>query len=360
MGANTKIEWTWRTRPDGSAIPGYTFNPWIGCSKIAPGCAHCYAEREQDQRYGRAKWGPNGTRTKTTETYWQQPLKWNREAEADGFRRAVFCASLADVFEDWHGPIRDRHGNHLFVDQVGDWMFLDPESLTSIEYAAGKHGKRLATMNDVRRALFAMIDATPWLDWLLLTKRPENVRRMWPALACESIVCNLAGPTGIACPEESCDAEDQTRPAHRRNVWIGASASEQATFEASCKALREVDGLGAVTFLSLEPLLGSIAFKHFLWHDSDYPASRFIDWVIVGGESGPDARVCYTNWIDSIIDQCKAADVPLFVKQLGSNHRCITEIEGDMRIELKHKKGGDSSEWPDDVRIQQLPEVAHV
>ena len=137
--AQTKIEWTATVLPDGTVLPGYTFNPWIGCIKVSEGCEHCYAEA-LNHRWGHDNWGPAKTtqRVRTSENYWKQPLKWNKEAEKSGIRRKVFCASLADVFED--------------NEQVKEW----------------------------RLELFELIDNTPHLDWLLLTKRIENVNKMLP------------------------------------------------------------------------------------------------------------------------------------------------------------------------------------
>lgn len=119
--AETKIEWTHRTKPDGTQVPGYTFNPWIGCTKVHEGCAHCYAEGFS-KRTGKAVWGPNGTRVKTSPDNWRKPLKWNAEAEKDGFRRAVFCASLADVFEDWQDRMRHHGGRPLGVCSICQYM----------------------------------------------------------------------------------------------------------------------------------------------------------------------------------------------------------------------------------------------
>ena len=120
MAETTKIQWT-----------SHTFNPWRGCTKVNAGCANCYAEVNYSVKMHNIKWGPNGTRAKTSESYWRQPLKWNREAECDCgaagrgdreclfcangcHRPRVFCASLADVFEDWDGPIVDHKGRQLF------------------------------------------------------------------------------------------------------------------------------------------------------------------------------------------------------------------------------------------------------
>lgn len=280
MGANSQIEWT-----------HHTFNPWIGCTKVAPGCANCYAERDQDFRHSRVKWGPQGTRSRTSDAYWKQPIAWNREAEQLGQRRRVFCASLADVFEDWQGPISAKNG--LVLHRGEAWG-------RKAGYIALKEriGKSVATMNDLRSDLFALIDSTPWLDWLLLTKRPENIVEMWPNRF-------VTGPGG----------RGEVR--NRVNVWLGASASDQETFIDSCNGLRKTAGLAQCQFLSLEPLLGPIDFRGALWHDSDYAASRFIDWIIVGGESGPNARPMHPGCVETVRNQCQAAAIPFFFKQWG-------------------------------------------
>ena len=103
MAENSKIEWT-----------DHTFNPWMGCTKVSPACTNCYAERDFDHRYKKVKWGPTGTRVVTSDANWRKPLKWNRDAEGLPVRHRVFCASLADVFEDWDGEMLDHNGNRLF------------------------------------------------------------------------------------------------------------------------------------------------------------------------------------------------------------------------------------------------------
>lgn len=128
MGENSRIEWT-----------HHTFNPWIGCQKVGPGCDHCYAEAMMADRYGRVEWGPHGSRSRTSPANWRKPLAWDRAAAAAGERPRVFCASLADVF--------DNHG-----------------SITS-----GWRGD-----------LWHLIARTPHLDWMLLTKRPGNIMSMLP------------------------------------------------------------------------------------------------------------------------------------------------------------------------------------
>jgi len=125
MAENSTIEWT-----------HHTFNPVLGCQKVGAGCDNCYAEGWA-KRSGLVKWGAGEARRVTSDAYWRQPLKWDREAAAAGERRRVFCASLADVFDNaWPPEIRER--------------------------------------------LFALIKATTHLDWLLLTKRPGNIAKMLP------------------------------------------------------------------------------------------------------------------------------------------------------------------------------------
>lgn len=314
MGENTKIEWA-----------THTFNPWMGCTKVASGCTHCYAEAFT-KRYGKAEWGPNGTRVKTSDANWRKPLKWNREAQGAAERPRVFCASLADVFEDWKSEVRDSHGNVLVR---ADW-------------AAGV--ERRITLDDVRYELFALIDATPWLDWLLLTKRPENVQGMWPDAR--------RMPAG----------DPFAMNGYRPNVWLLTSIAMQADADENVPKLLACGDLVPVLGLSIEPMLGPIDIA------SAVVKRRLGDpqpnWVIAGGESGPGARPCNIAWIRSIIEQCRAADVSCFVKQLGSN--CVVDRADDvgsdihclLKKTLRDKKGGDPDEWPEDLRVREFPRTA--
>ena len=242
----TKIEWT--AAPDGS--PGSTFNPWTGCQKVSPACDNCYAE-SWAKRSGLVKWGPGEERHRTSASYWQQPLKWDRQAKRDGVRRKVFCASLADVFD-----------NQVPV----EW----------------------------RNDLWRLIHETPTLDWLLLTKRPQNIAKMLPGMH------NGTLGWGVGWP----------------NVWLGTTVEDQA------EANRRIPHLLAVPaakrFLSCEPLLGPIDFRKV-------PGFNHIGldlsawWVICGGESGPNARPMHPAWARSLRDQCVAAGVPFFFKQWGEH-----------------------------------------
>lgn len=274
MSANTKIEWT-----------DHTFNPWWGCQKVGPGCDHCYAET-LDKRTGGEHWGPGAARRRTSVKNWNDPERWNKKADAffaeHGRRQSVFCASMADVFDN-------------SVDS--QW----------------------------RADLFALIRATPNLDWLLLTKRIGNVDAMveaaggWPA-----------------------------------NAKLGITVVDQKEADRDIQKALKVKGKYEirVLFLSMEPLLGPVDISRFVdptgVHCIDVcPDSRYvkesevetfnnghelvplcphcgldaswtgydegIDWVIVGGESGP----MHPDWARSLRDQCEAAGVPFLFKQWG-------------------------------------------
>lgn len=294
MAENSKIEWT-----------DHTFNPWMGCTKVSPACANCYAERDMDHRYGKVAWGPKGTRVITSDANWQKPKQWDRQAENLGIRYRVFCASLADVFEDWQGPILSSGKSPVIL---------------SKDYRASTGSDRL-TMEYVRLRLFSLIDATPNLDWLLLTKRPENIRKMW------------------VHPSDTSDFELLTRK--RYNVWLGTSVENQEYADKRIPELLKCRDLSPVLFLSCEPLLGPVdlwpaAFKdcpgfedtvmdpttglYECCQKCDYSGTSdeiAIGWVITGGESGPSARPAHPDWYRSLRDQCEAAGVPFHFKQWG-------------------------------------------
>ena len=241
MAENSKIEWT-----------DHTFNPWIGCVKVSPGCDHCYAETLMDTRYGRVKWGVNGTRMRTSEANWRKPVSWNREAGKQGVRTRVFCASLADVFED--------------REELIPW----------------------------RQQLFHLIGQTPHLDWLVLTKRPENV-------------LHFGFQQQLWWPNES----------FPHNVWIGTSVEDQRRADKRIPHLLRIPA--SIRFLSMEPLLGAVNLAE-PGHLNCYGMAGNIgkvNWVIVGGESGQGARPMHPAWAQSIRDQCQAASVPFFFKQWG-------------------------------------------
>lgn len=321
MSETTKIEWC-----------DHTWNPWEGCSKVSEGCLNCYAETRAN-RFQTVSWGPQGTRRVAAESYWRQPLKWDREAKECGERRKVFCASLADVFEDWQGPM------------VGSGRVI-----LGKDYRASTNPERRLTMGDVRRRLWEIIVATPHLDWLLLTKRPENINRM-------------LGPRGI-----NFYAVEGPVPCPQPNVWLGVSVENQKAADERIPLLLQTPA--AVRFLSCEPLLehvhlptapaGMATGGTYIGypHSVHGTGGVGISWVIIGGESGPKARPCDLSWIESIIEQCSTAKVACFVKQLGS---CpvATPVEGYTTglPKLRDRKGGDMNEFPEYLRVRQWPVI---
>jgi protein gp37 len=280
MGYETKIEWTntyldrevlWHGTMT-SVIPGATFNPWWGCMKVSPACKNCYAEYLSDVRYKNNHWGPGSTRRKFSLKHWMDPLKWNEECKKLGIRRKVFCASMADVFED-HGEVEQE-----------------------------------------RERLWQMIEATPYLDWLLLTKRPENILNMIPK--------RWSSPGAYEFVDGG-KLYDQVP----KNVWFGTTAENQEWADKRVPELMKVKfRTGNIVFLSMEPLLGSVDLGQYVFPYrliKRVPESGrtkwldLIDWVIVGGESGNEARATHPEWITDLLDQCKKYQVPFFFKQWG-------------------------------------------
>lgn len=241
MAETTGISWT-----------DATFNPWIGCAKVSPGCDHCYAEVSTPSRTMKIIWGPQEARKRTSTGNWNLPVRWNAtHAEyfaLHGRRRRVFCASLADVFDNRADP---------------QW----------------------------RADLWALVRATPHLDWLLLTKRIGNVASMLPP------------DWGDGYP----------------NVWLGISVVKQG--EADRDVPKLLSTPARMRWLSMEPLLGPVSFQGLFANPHDMRdgsnALECIDWVVVGGESGANARDIPPGAVESLRDQCAAVGVPFFFKQWG-------------------------------------------
>lgn len=227
MGQNTKIEWT-----SNGDTPGHTFNIVWGCEKVSPACDRCYAEAWA-KRAGFSLWGKGGERRVLSADHWRAPMKWNAAAQKAGKVARVFCSSMADVFEDH------------------------------------------PTVSEQRARLWPIVAATPWLQWLLLTKRPENVRGMVPPAWLDSWPVN---------------------------VLPGFTAENQEWFD---RRHADVARSHVQWFVSYEPALGPIDF-HGFWQ---------IRWLIVGGESGGGARPMMLGWVRSARDQAAAAGVPFFLKQ---------------------------------------------
>jgi protein gp37 len=248
MVENSAIEWC-----------DHTFNPWEGCQKVSPGCDHCYAEA-RNQRFGggtATNWGPGAPRRRTSAANWSKPHRWQRDAlefyGLHGRRQRVFCSSLADVFDNVVDP---------------SW----------------------------RADLWQMIRETPGLDWLLLTKRPQNIRKMLPPFWDEI----------------------------RHSVWLGTSTENMEEADRRVSWMMQGIARPAVWFLSVEPMLEPMSFRWAKWHPikskiaTDHlDGLRLLDWIIVGGESGPDARPLHPDWVRTIRDECKEAGVAFLFKQWG-------------------------------------------
>lgn len=282
MAENSKIEWT-----------HHTFNPWRGCTKVSEGCKFCYAETMSGRNPGTlGVWGPRGTRVIAAESYWRQPLKWDKAAAAAGERHRVFCASLADVFE---GP-----------------ETMPAESVRAVE--------------DARLRLYNLILQTPHLDWLLLTKRPQNIRNMVPGdwLLLPGSLKVLPYPCGFP-----------------PNIWIGTSVEHQAAAAERIPHLLRVPA--RVRFLSCEPLLGPVDIRTWTGGETSEPDSlSHIDWVIVGGESGANARPMRLDWARSLRDQCHAAGVAFHFKQWGefSPYYEAVDTEANRLVMREYPSGG--------------------
>lgn len=363
MGEKTSISWA-----------HHTFNPWMGCTKVSPACAHCYAERDMDHRYRKVKWGPKGTRVKTSEANWKLPLKWNRDAEktyldacerydlsmqprAKFCRKRVFCASLADVFEDWDGEVTLSANDQTMCCPKcghGAGMPIIQRQLGPPKDQCSKCGATMIepTLDGLRAMLFKLIDSTPWLDWLLLTKRPENIRHMWPR-------CTRCRGNGRIEMLEHCPrCKGHGMSPLRSNVWLGATVENQREANKRIPDLLAQANLAATLFLSCEPLLEEINLQEIMrsdgWaidalegiysrhHDQgiDHPAAieshgggPRVGWVITGSETGQADQVRITDpaWVRSLRDQCVAAGVPFHYKQDAVNGKAIDTPELDGR-----------------------------
>lgn len=305
-----------------------TFNPWIGCTKVGPGCDHCYAAVSTPARAIGIKWGPHEKRHRTSKTTWNQVLKWNKAQEArlaidpNAPPWRVFCASLADVFDN---------------EVPWEW----------------------------REDLWTWIELASSLSWLIVTKRVGNVADMVP--------------------------EYWMRDGFPPNVRLLITVVSQEEAE---RDIPKLLALPCKNGISYEPALAMVDFSPYLiprhWRSDgsctrgDIYPGRVLEWIIVGGESdqaGHKARPFDIGWAESTIAQCKAANVPVFMKQIGSmpvnwcSSSLVSDVlDGDMCdnfeaseqgatcwgcgtrcVYLKDRAGADPTEWPADLRVQEFP-----
>lgn len=296
MGADTKIEWC-----------DHTFNAWIGCTKVSPGCAHCYAETQDKFRgWTPEGWGPGKPRKRTSEAYWKDPLRWEREAAQ---RLAGWQARRDRASADGHAQLFDALSAvkpprpRVFCASLADW--LDDE--VPIEWLAD---------------LLDLIRRTPHLDWLLLTKRPQNWRSRIEAVAAHLAATRPFDAGGSDHDVTQGMVHAWLHGVDPANVWAGTTVEDQTRADERIPHLLRIPA--RVRFLSCEPLLGPVDLKSARAFDvpiygdcGGYPPPPRIDWVIAGGESGPGARPMHPDWARSLRDQCAAAGVPFLFKQWG-------------------------------------------
>jgi protein gp37 len=365
----TSIEWT---RGD-DGTPGMTWNPVRGCTRVSEGCRHCYAETFAARNLPEMRspttgepfalmtpGGPRWTgRVELIPGALEKPLRWRKP-------RRVFVNSMSDLFH---------------------------ESLADEAIAA----------------VFGVMAAAPRHTFQILTKRAERLTRWFMWLERSARLCNAG--VGMT-PAARCFVETQRHPGRTPdagflaggrlveaalrapwplpNVWLGTSVEDQATADERIPLLLQTPA--AVRFVSYEPALGPVDFSRRFgrWeckreHDHVGAATcpGGLDWVIVGGESGPGARPFEVAWARSAVRQCKAAGVPVFVKQLGARPTVAAARQqhwdwgGDIgrvarfeptdplhpssapwRVLLKNRKGGDMAEWPSDLRVREFPRGA--
>jgi protein gp37 len=328
-----------------------TWNPTTGCTKVSPGCAKCYIERTPPMRMAGRKFVGGKIPMELHPERLDKPLSWKKP-------RRIFVNSMSDLF---HEDVPDE-----FIDRVFATMAL-----------CSLHTFQVLTKRAERMA-----------NYFAFYRAGQVWREAWSR-------CREMGVT-----------ERGGEPWPLPNVWLGVSCEDQKRADERIPFLLKTPA--AVRFLSVEPLLGAVDLSEWLFcarcrgpHkcgpgayetplDNAAGGCWFrecrcsqIGWVIVGGESGPDARPCRPEWIRSIIQQCKSASIPAFVKQLGGNivtrndmtedafngkdgwhdpdvehdiHGFREEFQGaDCRVKLRDKKGGDPEEWPADLRVREFP-----
>lgn len=255
-----------------------TFNPFIGCTEISPACNNCYA-REYAHRFGIAEWGTGKPRVRTSPANWKKPLQWNArpfyECPACGQRGDMRCRKQVDV-------------SALICPTCGVGVRLSRRRVFCASLSDVFDNEAPA---EWRRDLFDLIHATPNLDWMLLTKRIGAAQRLFD----EARMGPPDGGSGYNW---------------LANVWLGATICNQEEADRDIPKLLAL--LARVRFLSMEPLLGPVDLTHYL-----HSSAPQLDWVIVGGESGPNARLMHPDWARSLRDLCADADVPFFFKQQG-------------------------------------------
>lgn len=301
MSQKTGIEWT-----------DATWNPVRGCSRVSEGCRNCYAERVATRFAGDG-----------------QPFAGFAGVLADvgGFGRPIkrmviprWTGRVELIPEKLDEPLRWKKPRRIFVNSMSD-LFHERLSVEAIA------------------KVFSVMGAAWWHTYQILTKRAERMAAVLPEV---SAIMQREGRAPLG-------------PIWRQ-VWLGVSVEDQTTADERIPLLLQTPA--ALRFVSYEPALGPVDFRRAF--GSEGPRQTYVeqlDWIIVGGESGPGARPFDVAWARSAVAQCKAARVPVFVKQLGARPYAIGTHTRDGLRQLRDRKGGDPSEWPEDLRIREFPEV---
>lgn len=327
MAENSNISWT-----------THTHNHWVGCTKVSAGCTNCYAE-SLDKRFGKDRWGIGKPRELTTPANRAKPLKWNKTAAVTGERTLVFSASLSD--------------------------WLDPE--VPAEWLCD---------------LLGLISRTPHLTWQLLTKRPELFWDRMEAVANTTDHIDHDGRKVARDWMRSGQVSNGVVLSHPHNVWLGTTVEDQRRADERIPLLKAIPA--DVRFLSVEPQLEAIDLNPWFargpvndsvpftgWLDclcdeidpDDRPClvceSRRqlgewcgIHWIIIGGESGSDARAWNEDWGISLIEQCKKANIAVFMKQTGKTYH---NHNSGFLLRARDGKGGDPTFWAPELRVREFP-----
>ena len=319
MADKSKIAWT-----------EATWNPVSGCSKVSEGCRNCYAERDWPRlsRLVPAYAGRNFENVACHPDRLDQPFRWKRP-------RKIFVNSMSDLF---HPDVPED-----FIDRV-----------------------------------FAIMALCPQHTFQILTKRPERMNRYMLHLEDEELDRILYRKEMVMCTPEWSRSNEFNGPwPEFPNVWLGVSVEDQKTADERIPLLLKTPA--AVRWVSIEPMIGPVSFR---WRYGNGfktdPATgiqsrnhldglRSLDWIVVGGESGPQARPMEAEWVRKITYECEEARVPLFVKQLGAAYsdpvdgiagaslKIPEEAVSLLKRRLKHRSGTDMKEWPEGLRIRESP-----
>jgi protein gp37 len=343
----TSIEWTDRT-----------WNPMRGCRRVSPGCENCYAERQAIRQAGAGKMIGNGV----------VPLRQKPPGKYHGLVRS------GEHGPRWTGdgafdpvklqePLSWKSSSDIFVDSMSD-LFYERFSFEEIA------------------AVFGVMALTPWHRYQILTKRPERALQFFAWLA-SAAIAEKSDPYTVCLQRAARHVDSavwgkaleyaglertlpECEPWPLPHVWIGVSVESQKYADERIPLLLQIPA--AVHFLSMEPLLEAVLL-HDEWLDGSLGTK--INWVIVGGESGgrKRARRCHVEWIDQIVAKCFQHKIAVFVKQLGSNayEYVVTTVGQDAcgnidddgrweKLALKHPKGGNVEEWPERLRVRQMPD----